>query len=46
MSLNTIKIRGTLRLIFDKDKYGLYHLLLDEKDLRWLKRILKEVVKG
>lgn len=38
---NIIKINGTERLIRDKDRYGLYHLKLDDKDLEWLKKELK-----
>ena len=32
----TVWINGTERLIKNKDKYGTYHLLLDDKDIKWL----------
>ncbi len=42
MKSNTIKIRGTDRFIRDKDEYGVYHLILDDADLYWLRLKLRK----
>lgn len=42
----TVWINGTERLIEDKDRYGTYHLYVDDKDIKWLNSLQDWCVKA
>ena len=42
----TVWINGTERALDNKDRYGMYHAFLDDKDIKWLNSIKNEEVLG
>ncbi len=37
--VKTVWINGKERLIDIKDRYGMYHVFLDEEDVKWLNKL-------